>query len=125
MAGSSHAMSLDSIPVYPSDSGIRLDDSASLTDDWPSDVPVYPGLKMLYSANMKGSIAIQATSNDTQSKVAGFYKVHTAVAGWAEETTIAEKQMVLQSFVKNKRKLSIVITEHEGGALVALTFING
>ena len=112
-------------PRYPHGTGSSPGGISSLTNDWPIDVPVYPGLKVLYSAKMKGAITIQATADDAHGKVATFYQANAAKNGWTEEATITEKQMVLLSFVRTKRKLSMVFTERDGGATIALTLISG
>lgn len=115
----------DPNPTHLEDNGTRLEDNSLITDEWPTDVPAYPGLKVVYLANMKGTTSIQATADDAHGKVAAFYQTNAAETGWTEETTITEKQMVLLNFVKTKRKLSIVIAEREGGATISLTLIDG
>lgn len=124
MVDSSLQAGSDPNPTHLKDNGTHLNDNSSFIDEWPSDVPVYPGLSVVYLANMKDTISIQATADDAHGKVAAFYQTKAAETGWKQETTITEKQMVLLNVVKTKRKLSMVITEREGGATIALTLIH-
>ncbi|MCC6156306.1 MAG: hypothetical protein IT367_21245 [Candidatus Hydrogenedentes bacterium] len=114
----------DPNPAHLKDYGTRLEDNSLIIDEWPTDVPAYPGLKVVYLAKMQGTTTIQATADDAHGKVAAFYQTKVAETGWTEETTITEKQMVLLNFVKAKRKLSLVITKREGGATISLTVTN-
>jgi hypothetical protein len=93
--------------------------------DWPSDVPVYGGAKVLYSASANpatgsaGSyLALQ--SSDSPDKVADFYKRELVAKGWTITSTATVNGAVYLGAQKAGRQLAFTASPAEGGTSVTL-----
>jgi len=98
---------------------------AKLPDDYPKDVPVASGAKVVMAAsvnnaNNNGSNLV-LESTDSLDKLLEFYKKGLADNGWKVEATISQEKMTMLTASKDKRALSVHIQEQEGKSTVTQT----
>lgn len=96
-----------------------------LPSDWPSDVPVYGGAKVLYSASSNPStgsagsyLALQ--SSDAPDKVSEFYKRELAAKGWTITNTATVNGGIYLAAEKGDRELAFTATPADGGTSMTL-----
>lgn len=53
---------------------VRVGNDVALPSGWPSDIPVYPGGKVISAAVMQGNPAVTFTVTDSLDKVRAFYR---------------------------------------------------
>ncbi len=85
-----------------------------LPDDWPGDVPTYPGATVQVSgvmnpdAEQKGASAMLQTS-DAVTDVIAFYKTQMAAQGWTVDATMQLNGGTVMSSSKDDRAMSVSI----------------
>ncbi len=104
---------------------MKFGDQAKLPDDFPKDIPMYPGLKVLTVTSMPTEEAhiVMAQSADALDKVAAFYKKEAAAKGWKEEMTMNQGEMHMLNYSKDGHALNVVVAKDDenGGAMVNIT----
>ncbi len=87
--------------------------------DWPTDVPVYPGAAVQYSASVnpsggkKGNALILMSLDDVQ-KVSDYYKDALGSQGWASVQVMNAGGTMIMSMTKDDRTLSLTIAGSGG-----------
>jgi hypothetical protein len=107
--------------VKTKEGDLSFGEGTKLPDQWPDDVPVYKGLKLLSATKTKESFSIQGTTADSQGKVAAFYKEQVAKGGWTEETVTTQAQMAMMMYSKDKRSLAVIISAQDSETSVSIT----
>ena len=84
--------------------------------DYPKDVPVYSPSKvvMSQSAGEKNTHTLMLESEDAADKVVDFYKKGLDSNGWKTESTMTTAQLTILTATKEKRELSLQITDNGG-----------
>jgi len=98
--------------------------NAKLPDDFPKDIPQYPGMKLDMVHAMGDSVTVQATTSDALDKVGAFYKKECVAQGWTEQMSMnqpGEEAMQMLTFEKAGRTLSLVIATENGAVRISLT----
>ena len=108
------------------DDGTFETGSASLPENWPEDVSVYPEGKVTYSAVMNPStgdsgMAFVITTNDSVEDVTDYYKDQLPADGWTMEAAMEAGTMVVLGGSKGERKVSLMITGSEDQTSVTVS----
>jgi hypothetical protein len=96
---------------------VRLPKSApfpkgvKLPDDFPKDVPLYPGATVSMSGRQKQGTMVMFTSGDDRRKIASFYEAKLKENGWKIETSANIGEGSMFGAKKEKRQLSVGINE--------------
>lgn len=82
-----------------------------MPDDYPKDVPVYEGTKvvMSQSASEKNTHSLVLESGDAADKIAEFYKKGLDSNGWKTEGTMNMGEMNMFTATKDKRQLVVQV----------------
>ena len=100
-------------------------EGSKLPDNYPKDVPVAAGAKIVMatsvdSGDSKGaSLILEAADNPD--KTVAFYKKSLADNGWKVEATMASEQMTMFSATKDTRQLVIQVGQADGKTSVTQT----
>lgn len=100
-------------------------DAAKVPDDFPKDIPQYPGAKVTMVQTMaeQQMYHIQAQTPDAMDKVAGFCKQQYTGQGWTEKASMnqsGDTPMTMLSYEKGERILNIVLSKGENGTEIQL-----
>lgn len=78
-------------------------------DDFPRDVAIYPGMKILSSAVAPGGYMLQGQAAASGEAVAGFFRSEMARQGWRDESPQASAGLPMTSlrFVKDQRATGV------------------
>ena len=96
-----------------------------MPSDWPTDVAVYAGATVAYSASANPETgapaqAIVLTTSDSTTAVATFYKTRLAQDGWVLSTTMDGTDMTIFSATKDTRTLSMLIAGSDGQTTITM-----
>ncbi len=96
-----------------------------LPDDWPSDVPVYPGSTVTYSGSSnpqtgQSGVAAVFTSKDGGDKVVAYYKRELVSQGWTIDATQESGGYTIMSATKESRNLALTIVESDGTTTISI-----
>ena len=111
----------ETMQVKTKDGDMSFGEGTKLPENWPDDVQVYTGLKLLSAMKTKEGFSIQGTTTDALDKVAAFYKEQLATSGWAEDTVMTQPQMTMLSYKKDKRTMVVVIGGQDAETSVSIT----
>ena len=86
-------------------------EAARISKEFPKDVPVYPGLKVMAASENSelGHFSLQGGSEDAPDKVKAYYREKALAAGWTESGAQAVSQMQALSFRKEGRNMVVNI----------------
>ena len=97
-------------------------EGTKLPDDYPKDVPVASGAKIVMSTSVdnkttKGSHLV-LESTDSLDKITEFYKKGLADNGWKISATFAQPQMTIITAAKDNRELSLSVQQGDGKSTI-------
>lgn len=81
--------------------------AARLPDDWPADVPPYPGAKLAGAFSSPQSMSITMQTDDDPPKVASFYK--DKLRGMKNTATLDLGAQQVLTFDESKRTVSVTV----------------
>lgn len=82
--------------------------AAKIPDEFPSDVPVYPGLKLDAVVAMPGEgYSISGTVPDSPEEVRKFYQSETSGKGWNETSSISQEELTSLSYEQGDRTMKV------------------
>ena len=92
---------------------IVIDSGGKVPDDYPKDVPVYSGAKVIVtqSATEKNTRTLVLESNDPFDKIADSYKKGLESNGWKVEGPINMGEMNMFTAVKDKRQAVVQVID--------------
>lgn len=93
--------------------------SAKLPGDWPSDVPVYPGAKILAAMTANGGRSLTLQSPDAPDKIAEYYKSKLGTFKKESELDMGAAKMV--AFTSGKRTVGVTVTGSNDETSILLT----
>ncbi|HUM05062.1 MAG TPA: hypothetical protein VLT90_06355 [Terriglobales bacterium] len=98
---------------------------AKLPDDYPKDVPVASGAKVVMSAsvnnsNQNGSNLV-LESSDNMDNLVSFYKKGLTDNGWKINATVTQDKMTMLAASKDTRAISVHIQQEEGKSTITQT----
>lgn len=114
----------DSMKVTTSEGTMSIGEGTKVPDNWPSDVPVYAGVKLVTAFSTPEGAALQGTTTDSAAKVESFYKDQAAKNGWTEDASVKQGEMVSLIYKKEKRVLSVITTRTGSETSVAISLSN-
>jgi hypothetical protein len=84
--------------------------------DYPKDVPVYPGAKVVttQSASQKHMINLIMETQDEVAAIADFYKKGLESNGWKIDNTMTSDQMSAFNAIKDNRQAVLQILNNDG-----------
>ena len=109
---------------FESDDGtILTGDQAKLPDDFPEDVPLYPGLKLNVVSDMQNGAAImvQGEVDATIEEISAYYEKEAADQGWTTETEMKQPQMAMYIFKKDGRTMQVLAVPEDDGVSLSVT----
>ena len=83
--------------------------SVSLPEDFPKDVYIYPGSRVVMSFTTKEGTSVTLGTNDDLASVASKYASEMANKGWSKEGSMAAQEMRIMGFAKGNRKVTVQI----------------
>lgn len=92
-------------------------EGAEVSEAFPDDVPVYPGLKVIAAAEnaQLGHFSLQGSSEDTPDEVLKFYREQAEAAGWKLSRSQAVSNMQSLSYEKDQRVMAINVMPGQQG----------
>lgn len=84
---------------------------AKLPDNWPSDVPVYPGAAIRASMSTNDGSSLSLETTDSIDKVSSFYK--GKLSGFKKEAEMDMGATKIVSYSEGKRKVSLTFSESD------------
>ena len=83
----------------------------SLPDDFPKDVPVYPGATINISSKTREGIMVMLKTNESAEKIKQYYEKANKEQGWEEnENTVAMGKITILGYKKDSRTLTVTIS---------------
>ena len=96
-------------------------ENVSLPDNFPKDVPVYKGAKVLTSISSKEGMSVTLQTTDAVAKVAEFYKTQMAAQGWQSEASLDTGHQTMLNYKKEARTAAVIImADQDGGTTITL-----
>lgn len=114
-------MNSDTMQIKTEDGAMSFGEGTKLPDEWPDDVAVYKGLKLLTAMKSREGSSIQGSTQDSLDKVTAYYKEQVTKDGWTEETVMTQAQMAMLSYSKDGRSLVVTITASDPDTFVSIT----
>ena len=99
-------------------------EGTKVPDNFPKDVQVYAGAKVMASVNTPQGQNLMLESGDSAEKIIAFYKGKMTCEGWKEEMSMNQGESSVLVYKKEKRTASIVIAKSDKGAQINLTVAN-
>ena len=96
-------------------------DVVKMPEDFPKDIPVYPGATPIIHTSAKNGRTVQLWTSDTANKVTAFYKEKFNVEGWKQESESSTEAITLLYSTKENRTLSVVISYDDDGTNFTLS----
>jgi hypothetical protein len=100
-----------------SDKGTVAFNSAGgkVPEDWPSDVPLYPGAKVTMSMSNAGQHVLSLETTDTPEQAVEFYK--SKLSALKQEGTMATEQQTMIAYKdETGRRVQLAIGKDQGGS---------
>jgi hypothetical protein len=100
-------------------------DAAKVPDDFPKDIPIYSGVKLIGVQTMPDQkmFHIQAQTTDAMDKVVAFCKQQYPAQSWKEASSTSmagDTPMTMLSYQKDDRILNIVLMKDKDGTMIQL-----
>jgi hypothetical protein len=100
--------------------------NAGVPDGFPSDVPIYPGGKIIASSKTDGSYTVTFNTPDSKSKVEAYYKSNLATNGWTSGEGTSSNDFGSSSTTTLKKGdsfINVMVTESTQGNPTAVSLI--
>ncbi len=81
----------------------------SLPDNFPKDIYIYPGSKIIMSVSDKSGVTVTLATDDGLADVAAKYDEEMKKNGWSQETSMKMQQVQVFSFKKGNETVTIQI----------------
>jgi hypothetical protein len=103
---------------------MRLDTmSGKVPDDWPKDIPMYPGSKIELSMKLGSGYTLTQETPDPPAKVAEFYKAQLAQMQSRSSVDIGKNQTLQWSDEQKPLQVTLALTAGEGSKPTRATLI--
>lgn len=108
------------------DAQLTIGAQAEIPENFPKDVPVYPGATVSFSQVITENqlFSIQAVTNDPLETVFEYYKEKSADEGWTEGMAMSQgmgKPMRMLNYTKEGRVLNLMLIAEEDQTVVHIT----
>lgn len=115
----------DKVTVTSEEGEFSFEEEGSLPDNFPSDFPIYPDVKLVSSWTAKGDgtdgLSLIWETEDSVSKVNDYYENELENAGWTLSFTSETEDSTTFAFEKNGVRGFIGITLEESKTIISLT----
>jgi hypothetical protein len=102
--------------------------SVKVPEDFPKDIPVYPGATPIIHQSVKNGRTMQLKTSDAADKVTAFYKEKLKAEGWKQVSESSSKSsresITLLYDTKDNHTLSVVICHGDDGTSLTLSVSN-
>jgi hypothetical protein len=98
--------------------------NVSLPAEFPKDIFVYDGAKVMLSIKNPDGYAVSLQSNDKLDKVAAKYREAMPGQGWTEESSMNADKVTILSYKKDGRQTAVSIAGTDDGTQITLTAQN-
>lgn len=99
--------------------------AAKLPDNFPSDVPVYSGLKAVVSMSDKahdGGVVTFMASGKAGGDIVKFYQKELPAQSWTEDTVTAMGEMTTMAYSKSGRTVTLMVMPSDKDTTVQITY---
>lgn len=110
--------------VMMSDQGsVVIGSAAKIPDNFPKDVPIYPGFKLQAATTMgnEGAFSLSGTVNASFDEVKSYYQNDAPLQGWQETVSINPPQTLMLAYQKDNRIFHVTATTAPGEMTVSIT----
>ncbi|MEY4545285.1 MAG: hypothetical protein RL685_1480 [Pseudomonadota bacterium] len=94
---------------------VRLDTSGKPPEDWPSEVPLYPGAKIQMSMKLERGATLTLETADTSSQVSEYYKTQLASLPPSSVVDLGQNQTLLWSDPRKPLQVTLALSATDGG----------
>lgn len=99
----------------------RFGEDVELPDDFPADVPIYPGARVQGTMLAEGNRMVTLATSDAAAKVAAFYEERLGASGWEAAARMDMGGSRMLSFQKGERTATVQLFEEaESGTRIML-----
>lgn len=117
----------NSITIKNKNTSMTVGKEIQTPADFPSDIPQYPGSKVLQVMNYGGSLgtAVNMTVQNTDiTKVIDFYKTKMIENGWIAGDSVSQQSGLMITYKKDSRQIQLVIGAGPEGVLISVSYKN-
>lgn len=113
----------DSVKIVTKDgeASATFGDKASVPKDFPSDVTIYKGAKVVGSVSTPDGAMVNLQSKDAAGKIIEFYQAEMAKNGWEQENTADMGAQKMLSMKKGERQFVVMVTAADDMSQIMLT----
>ena len=114
-----------SFSIQTKDGMMVAGDAAKLPENFPKDVPVYPGAKPTLVSTMAGNETFNVSFDtaDTIDQVGAYYRKELTANGWQEQQTInqaGDQPMQMLNYTKEERMVMVTVTRDGDKTVLSL-----
>lgn len=96
---------------------------AKLPADFPADVPLYAGAKLVSTMTLPTGMTVAQETGDALAKVAAFYKSAMTGKGWKQEVEVNGEGSAMLTYSQDKKTLQVTIGGESGKTTIVLMYI--
>ena len=102
---------------------VEIGTASNVPDDFPEDVPLYPGLTVQSTAkeSSKQMFTVTGSSEDAFTKVSEHLKSKLVEEGWTEDSAVTTPQMHMLNYKKDGRVANVQVIDANGATQVTVT----
>jgi hypothetical protein len=124
--GKAHVdLSEESINIKTEDGELNISGgkAAKIPDDFPSDIHVYKGAKVVSTVQAPDGMTVSLLSKDTPKNIADAYKTTMTAEGWTLETSMNMGAQQMLMFAKDDRAATVTIGQTDDGTMIGLILV--
>ncbi len=99
----------------------RSDGSGGIPDDFPTDIFVPPGAKVISSMSYPGGANLTLESAESSASVIEAYAENMQAKGWKRESLMDMGEMAMVTYSKENRTASLIVQSEGGPTTINLT----
>ena len=101
---------------------IATGEDAEIPDDFPKDVPLFPGFKPVMVQSLPGgTMSLAGSVPSSIPSVKSFYDQAANREGWTETASISQQHVASLSYTKEDRMLQVTATPDVAGTMISVT----
>jgi hypothetical protein len=98
--------------------------AAKMPENFPDDVPTYPGMTLEMSGQMGNMLTVQARTPDAMQQVGERMRKGAAESGWAEAMSMNQsaggQPSMIMSYTKANRVLNLTLAQEDQGTMISI-----
>ena len=97
--------------------------AAKVPDDFPKDVPIYPGFKVQAATTLgvEGAFSLSGMVSASFDEVKSYYQKDAQSQGWQETISMIQPQALMLTYEKDDRMFQVTATTASGDMTVSIT----